>query len=195
MILDRRMLTSLSQSLNKSINNKTNTIMARNNRLIEVVFSNVIGNDERVSQYEKFLTTDKALGIEETEDIKDAKALYASIIKNNKTVLDELAKLEESIVQLRCREQVLKEFKLSKVREYIYARALFFRPGREVKDIRVVVGRTDVYGEDLQDLMFNGDFMTIARAKLSEAMDYEITENKYYIRNLKTKYGKKMLVK
>lgn len=195
MILDRRMLTSLSQSLNKSINNKTNTIMARNNRLIEVVFSNVIGNDERVSQYEKFLTTDKALGIEETEDIRDAKALYASIIKNNKTVLDELAKLEESIVQLRCREQVLKEFKLSKVREYIYARALFFRPGREVKDIRVVVGRTDVYGEDLQDLMFNGDFMTIARAKLSEAMDYEITENKYYIRNLKTKYGKKMLVK
>lgn len=169
--------------------------MARNNRLIEVVFSNVIGNDERVSQYEKFLTTDKALNIEETEDIRDAKALYASIIKNNKTVLDELAKLEESIVQLRCREQVLKEFKLSKVREYIYARALFFRPGREVKDIRVVVGRTDVYGEDLQDLMFNGDFMTIARAKLSEAMDYEITENKYYIRNLKTKYGKKMLVK
>lgn len=169
--------------------------MARNNRLIDVVFSNLVGTDERVSQYDKFLSTDKVLGIEETDDIKDAKRLYSSIIRNNKTVFDELAKLEESIVQLRCREQVLKEFKLSLVREYIYARALFFRPGREVKDIRVVVGRTNVYGEDLQDLMFNGDFMTIARAKLSEAMDNEITENKYYIRNLKTKYGEKMLVK
>lgn len=169
--------------------------MARNNRLIDVVFSNLVGTDERVSQYDKFLSTDKVLGIEETDDIKDAKRLYSSIIRNNKTVFDELAKLEEAIVQLRCREQVLKEFKLSLVREYIYARALFFRPGREVKDIRVVVGRTNVYGEDLQDLMFNGDFMTIARAKLSEAMDNEITENKYYIRNLKTKYGEKMLVK
>ncbi len=169
--------------------------MARNNRLIDVVFANVVGNDERVSQYEKFLATDKALGIQETDDIKDAKRLYSSILRNNKTVLDELAKLEESIVQLRCREQVLSDFKLSKVREYIYARALFFRPGREVKDIRVVVGRTDVYGEDLQDLMFNGDFMTIARNKLSEAMDMEIAENKYYIRNLKSKYGEKMLIK
>ena len=50
--------------------------MARNNRLIDVVFANVVGNDERVSQYEKFLATDKALGIQETDDIKDAKRLY-----------------------------------------------------------------------------------------------------------------------
>jgi hypothetical protein len=37
--------------------------------------------------------------------------------------------------------------------------------------------------------------MTIARVKLSEAMDVEIAENKYYIRNLKSKYGEKMLAK
>ena len=163
--------------------------MARNNRLIDVVFANVVGNDERVSQYEKFLATDKALGIQETDDIKDAKRLYSSILRNNKTVLDELAKLEESIVQLRCREQVLSDFKLSKVREYIYARALFFRPGREVKDIRVVVGRTDVYGEDINDWYNNGDLMNIAKAKLSEAMDAEIEDNKHFIKNLKTKYA------
>jgi hypothetical protein len=84
---------------------------------------------------------------------------------------------------------VLEEFKLSKVREYIYARALFFRPGREVKDIRIIAGRTDVYGEDINDWYNNGDLMNIAKAKLSEAMDAEIEDNKHFIKNLKTKYA------
>jgi hypothetical protein len=163
--------------------------MARNNRLIEMVFANVVGTEDRVSMYDKFVSTDVALKIEETKDLKEAKNLYSKIIAKNKVTLDELAKLEESIVQLRCRQQVLEEFKLSKVRQYIYARALFFRPGREVKDIRVIAGQTDVYGEDVNDWYNNGDLMTIAKAKLSEAMDAEIEDNKHFIKNLKTKYA------
>jgi hypothetical protein len=163
--------------------------MARNNRLIEMVFANVVGTEDRVSQYDKFIGTDSVLGIEESKDLKDVKSLYSKIIAKNKTTLDELAKLEEAIVQLRCRQQVLSEFKLSKVREYIYARALFYRPGREVKDIRVIAGRTDVYGEDVNDWYNNGDLMTIAKAKLSEAMDAEIADNRFYVKNLKSKYA------
>jgi hypothetical protein len=163
--------------------------MARNNRLIEMVFANVVGTEDRVSQYDKFIGTDSVLGIEESKDLKEVKSLYSKIIAKNKTTLDELAKLEEAIVQLRCRQQVLSEFKLSKVREYIYARALFYRPGREVKDIRVIAGRTDTYGEDVNDWYNNGDLMTIAKAKLSEAMDQEIQDNKFYIKNLRGKYA------
>jgi len=163
--------------------------MARNNRLIEMVFANVVGTEDRVSMYDKFVSTDGALKIEETKDLKEAKNLYSKIIANNKVILDELAKLEEAIVQLRCRQQVLEEFKLSKVRQYIYARALFFRPGREVKDIRVIAGQTDVYGKDVNDWYNNGDLMTIAKAKLSEAMDAEIEDNKHFIKNLRTKYA------
>ncbi len=163
--------------------------MARNNRLIEMVFANVVGTEDRVSLYDKFNSTDSALKIEETKDLKEAKTLYSKIINKHKVVLEELAKLEESIVQLRCRQQVLEEFKLSKVRQYIYARALFFRPGREVKDIRVIAGQTDVYGEDINDWYNNGDLMSIAKAKLSEAMDAEIEDNKHFIKNLKTKYA------
>lgn len=163
--------------------------MARNNRLIEMVFANVVGTEDKVSLYDKFASTDSVLKIEETKDLKEAKNLYSKIINKHKVVLEELAKLEEAIVQLRCREQVLEEFKLSKVREYIYARALFYRPGREVKDIRVIAGRTDVYGEDVNDWYNNGDLMNIAKAKLSEAMDAEIEDNKFFIKNLKTKYA------
>lgn len=163
--------------------------MARNNRLIEMVFANVVGTEDRVSMYDKFVSTDVALKIEETKDLKEAKNLYSKIIAKNKVTLDELAKLEEAIVQLRCRQQVLEEFKLSKVRQYIYARALFYRPGREVKDIRVIAGQTEVYGEDVNDWYNNGDLMTIAKAKLSEAMDAEIEDNKHFIKNLRTKYA------
>ena len=85
--------------------------MARNNRLIEMVFANVVGTEDRVSLYDKFNGTDSALKIEETKDLKEAKTLYSKIINKHKVVLEELAKLEESIVQLRCRQQVLEEFK------------------------------------------------------------------------------------
>ena len=163
--------------------------MARNNRLIEMVFANVVGTEDKVSLYDKFASTDSVLKIGETKDLKEAKNLYSKIINKHKVVLEELAKLEEAIVQLRCREQVLEEFKLSKVREYIYARALFYRPGREVKDIRVIAGRTDVYGEDVNDWYNNGDLMNIAKSKLAEAMDAEIEDNKFFIKNLKTKYA------
>ena len=72
--------------------------MARNNRLIEMVFANVVGTEDRVSMYDKFVSTDVALKIEETKDLKEAKNLYSKIIAKNKVILDELAKLEESIV-------------------------------------------------------------------------------------------------
>jgi hypothetical protein len=44
--------------------------MARNNRLIEMVFANVVGTEDRVSLYDKFNGTDSALKIEETKDLK-----------------------------------------------------------------------------------------------------------------------------
>jgi hypothetical protein len=53
-----------------------------------------------------------------------------------------------------------------------------------VKDLRVVVAKTDVYGEDVNDLYYNGDFMTIARNKLIEEMNNVIEDNMYHLKKV-----------
>ena len=72
---------------------------------------------------------------------------------------------------------VEKDIKLSIVREYIYARALFYRRGKDVKDIRVVAGKTEIYGTNVEELYDNKVFMEVAKSKLLETMDRDITEN------------------
>lgn len=167
--------------------------MSRSNRLTDMVFSNIIETHEKISQPNKFLAVDQALNISVDEELRNVKNLYKKIVDKHKTVISDLAKLEETIVQLRCKEMVLSDFKLSIVcngkQDYVYARAHFFRPGKDVKDIRVVVGPTDVYGSDLNDLQFNGDFQTIARAKLTDAMIKEIKENLRHVDILVEKYS------
>jgi len=59
----------------------------------------------------------------------------------------------------------------------VYARALFYRRGKDVKDIRVVAGKTEIYGDNVQELYDNTEFMKIAKAKLLENMDRDIEQN------------------
>ena len=80
-------------------------------------------------------------------------------------------------MQIRSKETLLENIKLSTVREYIYARSLFYREDKGTKDIRVIVDKTDIYGTDLKSLLENKDFMTKASSKLETAMDKEIQEN------------------
>ena len=158
--------------------------MSRHNRLTEAVFADLVGNEDKISSYDKFLATDKFLDIEEDKGLRYCKEKYNAIINRLKGDFETLANLEEVIMQYRSKEMVLKDIKLSIVRDYIYARALFYRRGKEVKDLRVVVAKTDVYGGDVNDLYYNGDFMTIARAKLMFEMDRVIEDNMYHIKKV-----------
>jgi hypothetical protein len=149
--------------------------MGRVNKLTDGVFTGIVGNASEVSTYDRFinLKEDLSNSKESNEFLKE----YQSVITENKTVFDKLAALEEIIMQLRSRDNICEDFKLSIVREYIYARTPFFRRDKGTKDIRVIVGLTEFYGDNTQNLMGNDEFVGKATSKLTDAMNQEISAN------------------
>jgi hypothetical protein len=155
--------------------------MPRENKLTEGVFTGIVGTRERISSYDLFLET---MTKKNSPELAKWSKKYRDHINKNKVRFQNLAKLEEVIMQLRSKETLLENIKLSLVREYIYARALFYREGKGTKDIRVIVDKTDIYGDDLNGLLKNKEFMSKAVNKLQVAMDKEIAENVRTIENI-----------
>jgi len=147
--------------------------MARENKLTEGVFTGIVGTRERISSYDSFLNTMDSKSPETKRWVKK----YRDHINKNKQKFQNLAKLEEVIMQLKSKESVLENIKLSLVREYIYARALFYREGKGTKDIRVIVEKTDIVGDNLSLLVKTPSFIEKAKEKLEAAMDKEIEDN------------------
>ena len=139
------------------------------------VFTEIVGTTKELSQFEQFLNMDPK---ESSDELKKLTHTYRSIVTKWKTNFDSAALLEETILQLRAKENIT-EIKLSIVRdEYIYARSPFYRRGGSTKDIRVIVGKTDIDGEDLNRLSKNIQFMERAKRKIQVAMDKIIADNK-----------------
>jgi hypothetical protein len=152
--------------------------MGRDNKIIKSVFSGIIATDD----ISKFLNTDVAQGIQLTPELKEMKELYHEILSPMMGYIKDLAKLEEVIIQLRSRECIDEEIKITLQREYIYARSTFYRNDRETKDIRAIIGKTDVYGTDVDLILLNEPFMKKAKKALYDVMTGEIEKN---IKNLK----------
>jgi hypothetical protein len=139
------------------------------------VFTEIVGTQKQLSQFEQFLNMDPK---ESSDELKRLTYTYRNIVTKWKANFDSAALLEETILQLRAKENIT-EIKLSIVRdEYIYARSPFYRRGGSTKDIRVIVGKTDIDGEDLNRLSKNIQFMERAKRKIQVAMDKIIAENK-----------------
>lgn len=151
--------------------------MPRENKLTEGVFTGIVGTREKISSYDKFLNVNVDLSIKHSPELIKYCKKYKDVITKNKQKFQNLAKLEEVIMQLRSKETLLENMKFSLVREYIYARALFYRDGKGTKDIRVIVEKTDTVGSDLNLLSKTESFVEKAKRKLEEAMDKEIQEN------------------
>jgi hypothetical protein len=149
--------------------------MGRVNKLTDGVFTGIVGNASEVSTYDRFINLqgDLTNSKESNEFLRE----YQSVITENKVAFDRLSSLEEIIMQLRSRDSIGDDFKLSIVREYIYARTPFFRRDKGTKDIRVIVGLTEFYGEDTRKLMGNDEFVQKATTKLIDAMNQEISIN------------------
>jgi hypothetical protein len=149
--------------------------MGRVNKLTDGVFTGIVGNASEVSTYDRFINLqgDLTNSKESNEFLRE----YQAVITENKVVFDRLSSLEEVIMQLRSRDSIGDDFKLSIVREYIYARTPFFRRDKGTKDIRVIVGLTEFYGEDTRKLMGNDEFVQRATTKLIDAMNQEISIN------------------
>lgn len=159
--------------------------MSKNNRIVDLVFSDIVGTEDRPNAGDKFLAVDKALGIHPGLELFQYKEIYREALNRIKLDLQTLADLEEKIVQNRCLLRVGADIKLSLVREYIYARALFYRKGMDAKDIRVLIGTSKTYGTDLEKLYQLPEFMELAEYKLGQAMKEELKHDSFLIEHIK----------
>jgi hypothetical protein len=151
--------------------------MPRNNKVTERVFADIAETGRKKGTYDKFLSIDQEMGIQESAMLQLMKKRYAELAHEHAEDLKNLAALEEIIIQLRCKEVINSEIRLSLSRNYIYARSLFYRRSNQINDIRIVVGKTEEYGEDLNTLFNDIVFMQLAKDKLREAMDKEVQKN------------------
>ncbi len=151
--------------------------MGRVNKTIEGVFIDIVGSSSEVSGYDQFINQGE--GVEYSKELSDMVDTYKGMVSKHKSTFEQLAALEEIIMQMRIREN-LDDIKLSQVREYIYARTPFYRKDKKSKDVRVIVKKLEFCPEadgNLEILFGDVPFMERAKAKLIQAMDSEIMEN------------------
>ncbi len=161
--------------------------MGRVNKTIEGVFTNIVGTSTEISSYNQFINHDKG---NSSSELKDLTEMYKKMVNKHKATFEQLAALEEIIMQMRIRED-LSDIKLSLVREYIYARTPFYRKDKKAKDVRVIVDKVEFQPQvtaGVEILLGNKEFMAKATEKLGQAMDNEIQENlRVWKESVKTK--------
>lgn len=162
--------------------------MPTNNKITERVFAAIAETGGVKGAYERFLSIDQELGFKESAKLKRLKDNYRILVQDIKTNIKVLAALEEIIIQIRAKEVINSDLRLSLSRDYIYARSTFYRRGNKINDIRVVVGKTTefgvapLFGTDLDKLIVDPNFRILCKEKLKDAMDKEIEAN---LNNLK----------
>jgi hypothetical protein len=157
--------------------------MGRVNKLTDGVFVDIVGTAKEINLYTEFLNNIDS----KSKNLKSLRKEYDALTGQNKNLFEKLAKLEEVILQIRAKESIMtgpSDVKLSLVREYLYARYPFYRKGMLTKDIRVIVDKSEFWGDNLNVLLKNKEFMTKATDKLSKAMDEEINSNLHEYNNL-----------
>lgn len=147
--------------------------MGRVNKMVNGVFVDIVGTDNERSSYDIFMDIGPK---NRSTNLNGYLIEYHTIIRDNKTMFEQLARLEEIIMQIRSMENIT-DIKLSLVREYIYARCSFFRTGKTSKDIRVIVDNVEFWHSDMKKLSGQKDFMDKAKKKLIDAMTNEIETN------------------
>lgn len=157
--------------------------MGRVNKLTDGVFVDIVGTAKEINLYTEFLNNIDS----KSKNLKTLRKEYDALTGQNKNLFEKLAKLEEVIMQIRAKESIMtgpSDVKLSLVREYLYARYPFYRKGMLTKDIRVIVDKSEFWGDNLNVLLKNKEFMSKATDKLSKAMDEEINSNLHEYNNL-----------
>lgn len=151
--------------------------MGRVNKFTDGVFVDIVGNEKEKPSYDRFLDVQSSL-VKPKKDLNGYLSFYKKKITENKLLFEQMALTETIIMQMRSRDNIqIDDIKLNIVREYIYARIPFHRNDKDGKDIRVIIGLTEVHGSDVSILFCNKDLMEIAKEKLTSAMDSHIKEN------------------
>jgi len=151
--------------------------MGRNVQVLRTLFSNMFRSNK--NPVDEFLLIDEVMNLSNNSEIQELKKEYQSLVNMSKDVLHRVGKIEELIIQLRCRELIRENIKLSFVRDYIYARSIFYRSEKDIKDIRVVICKINDAPSKYPDRLYsNEEFITLAVHKIRDAMDIVIEKNK-----------------
>lgn len=151
--------------------------MPKHIKINKRIFANIIEDGGQEGNRDRFLNIDKEFGLNESPLLKTIKEKYCEISKSCEKDIKVLAALEEIIIQLRDKEIIDSEMRLSLSRDYIYARSTFYRKENQINDIRVVAGKTEEWGDDLNQLTNDLNFRVMCISKLQIAMDKEIIDN------------------
>lgn len=165
--------------------------MSKSNKITKRVFVDVAETSRQKGAYEKFLGVDKDMGFQESELLISMKEKYNDLVNNIKSDISMLAAIEEIIMQIRAKEMIESELRLSLNKNFIYARATFYRSENKINDIRVIAGRVEEFGDDIVSLIKDPDFRAICKMKVKEAMDKEIEKNIKQL-NLNVIYNEKI---
>ena len=157
--------------------NKKLIIMPRLQKVTEKVFAEIAETPQKKGAYSSFLEVDKILGLPVSPELQELKDLYDNLTHASKEMIEQLASIEEIVIQIRCKNVISKELRLSLSRNYIYARSVFYRRGNKINDIRVVVGTTEEYGDDLGELIKTTAFRDLCILDITVAMEKEIETN------------------
>jgi hypothetical protein len=145
-------------------------------------FINLMNDQNSCSEPEKFIINSPSI---ESRQLKTLTMMYNNNVESVIDRISYLAKLEELILQLRALEN-LKEIKLSIVRDrYIYARSPFLKIGSSTKDHRIIVGKTEYLGNDLNQLSQDRNFMDYVKLKMEKSMKTLIIKTAQKIPSLK----------
>lgn len=155
--------------------------MNKNLKHVNGVFTKIVGANKQLNEFERFLNDGP---IKMSPVLSKMTGRYKEFVTNWKSKFDSVSLLEETILQLRAKENI-KEIKLNIVQgEYIYARSPFLRKGMSTKDVRVIVGRISEDGDDLNLLEKDIQFMESAKRSIQVAMDKQIAENRNELNKL-----------
>lgn len=154
--------------------------MPKNNKVTEKVFAGISSKNKTKGNYQNFLNIDNLMGLYVSTDLMKLKERYSEIVQDCIDDINLLGALEEIIIQIRCKEVIDSELRLSLSRKYIYARSTFYRRGNQINDIRVIVGKLEDFDIDdiyVDQLLEKDYFRLLCKTKLLEAMNKEIEKN------------------
>lgn len=160
--------------------------MPKTNEVTRRLFADIAKPPTELSSYYRFLSVDEELSLPVSEELKKYKNLYDVHTRDHADEIRFLASIEEIIIQIRCKEMIESELRLSLSRNYIYARSMFYRRGKEINDIRVIIGTVETYGDNLGELLKDESFRLLCYTSLVIAMKIEIEKN---INQLNTVYA------
>lgn len=115
-----------------------------------------------------------------SDELKSYCDEYQQLMVDLKPQMVKLSILETLILQYRSKSKIKESVVFFIVnKNYIYARIPFYRIDKNINDIRVIVGKTEFYGDDVDSLKNNNEIMNIAINKINKSIDkhIQITKN------------------